>query len=157
MATVGSRPMEFPLLVNTPSNWLAPAIGGVYLDTDVEAIQPIDSLLVNVEAFASLMTAARNDKIQVCLTCSAFGAMPNHPWAADLAAQIATTDTSVHGSLGSVYFAKVSKDHPRITKFAPGVFSASNKNSVGYAIHHWSSRWWPGSFKRLNRSDCQPT
>jgi mannosyltransferase OCH1-like enzyme len=131
---------------------LVSRFGGVYLDTDVELIRPIDPLLVGVEAFASLMTAARNNKTQVCLTCSVFGAVPEHPWTGDLAAQIADVDTSVNGSLGSLYFAKVSEGHPEITRFAPGVLSAPNKNSAGYAIHHWSSRWWPNSFEPLSKS-----
>ena len=50
----------------------------------------------------------------------------------------------------AIDFAEVATKHPEITRFAPGIFSATNRIANDYAIHHWSSRWWPNSFKRLN-------
>jgi len=126
--------------------------GGVYLDTDVEPIRPIDDLLAGVEAFASLMIAHRDKKTQICLGCSVFGATLNHPWPSSLSSRLDTMDATIHGSLGSHYFSDVTDTHPEVTRFPPGVFSASNKISGGYAIHHWSSRWWPNSFKPLNET-----
>ena len=123
--------------------------GGVYLDTDMEPLRPIDDLLVGVEAFASLMIAHRDNKTQVCLGCSVFGSVANTPWTNNLVSRMTAEDPIVHGSLGSHYFTKVTVDHPEVTRFVPGVFSTTNRTANGYAIHHWSSRWWPSSFKQL--------
>lgn len=123
--------------------------GGVYLDTDMEPLRPIDGLLANVQAFTSLIVSARGNKSRVCSGCSVFGSIAKHPWMSDLVAQLKTRDVAINGSLDSPYLTMMSTDHPEVTRFEPGVFSAHNKVSGGYAIHHWSSRWWPGSFKQL--------
>jgi mannosyltransferase OCH1-like enzyme len=127
--------------------------GGVYLDTDMEPLRPIDDLLIGVQTFASLMIAHRDKKTQVCLGCSVFGAVPNHPWTNGLVARMSEEDPTIHGSLSSHYFAKVTADYPEVTRFVPGVLSATNRTVGGYAIHHWSSRWWQNSFKRLNKEE----
>ena len=125
--------------------------GGIYMDTDVEPLQPIDSLIDDVSAFAPLMNVFRDGKAQVCLGCAIFGAVPGHPWTRDLMAGLKGIDPAVNGSAGSKYFARVTSDHPEVTVFEPHVFYTEGYRPSNDAMtrHHWSGRWWEDSFKPL--------
>jgi mannosyltransferase OCH1-like enzyme len=134
--------------------------GGVYLDTDMEPIRTIESLLSDISAFAPNMHTFRDGHVRLRLGCAIFGVVPGHPWARDLVAKLSTINPSVHGSLGSKYFAQVTGDHPEVMTFEPHVFYATDRtNKESYAIHHFSSKWWPGSFKLLEpkatASNCE--
>lgn len=139
--------------------------GGIYLDTDMEPLQPIDSrsatpgseaIVERVAAFAPLMNVFRDGRPQTCLGCAIFGAVPGHPWTRDLVAGLKGIDPAVNGSAGSKYFARVTSGHPEVTVFEPHVFytegyrpSGRRPSNDAMTRHHWSGRWWEGSFKPL--------
>jgi len=125
--------------------------GGIYLDTDMEPVQPIDSIVENVVAFAPLMNVFRDGKAQVCLGCAIFGAVPGHPFTRDLVERLKEVDPSVNGSMGSKYFARVASNHlSEVTVFPPHVFYAEGHTTSGsVSRHHFCSRWWIDSFKPL--------
>lgn len=53
--------------------------GGIYLDTDCEAVRPLDPLL-NYEAFAAPQDNESVDGSPNRLCSAVFGATPRHPW-----------------------------------------------------------------------------
>jgi hypothetical protein len=142
--------------------------GGIYLDTDVEVFKPLDDLVLSQDAF----TVERVNHPEF-LECAAFGAVPHHPWTEDLVAQLRTRDPSTSLSLGVQYFSDVTRQHPEVTILPPGKIVFEYPNPFpwtlslrtdgtrldcpittspppgAYAVHHWSSLWFPESFKPI--------
>lgn len=141
--------------------------GGLYVDTDVEPIKPIDPLVENLEAF----TSARTNNPEI-YECALIGATPKHPWLDDLRMGVRYVDSSVSRSLGVDYFTPITQAHGKvallpdkaflsdyppewIVKGAPPYVGVSRPplSDATYAIHHWSSRWFSRGFDPIKPNE----
>ena len=135
-------------------------LGGLYLDTDFEPFRCIEELINSEEAFAGKSTVTYPEGTAIEAACSLIGSIPHHPWTQDLVKNIPTRDPSVSRSLGFKYFHEITLKHPEVTLFEPDVFYSQKWEDLGhykppipdnaYAVHRWSSKWFPNGFKPLN-------
>ena len=123
--------------------------GGVYVDTDVECLRPIDDLLDGVEAFAAYEVPGR-------LCNAVIGAVPGHAGferAVELAE--ATVGTGVFPeATATLFLTRVLEAFPDATLFGPERFypylwdeppRPASELPEAYAIHHWAMSWVPGT------------
>lgn len=140
-------------------------LGGLYIDTDVEPIRPIDELVDGKQAFAASYLRESGH-----YTCSFFGAVPQHPWVCHLVAGLSERDPSISLSMGSAYFSEKTALHPEV-EILPGIAVLNDHNPWfqppglvpqakadrrsanpdTYAIHHWSSNWYRKGFEPLGQ------
>jgi hypothetical protein len=100
-----------------------------------------------------------------------FGAVPGHPWVVELLAELGTCDAAKSLSMGTGYFTQVTRRHPEVTMMPNGavLFAAPADWAEAkrerrmpeavyrggdpglYAVHHWSSIWYPSGFAPLLR------
>jgi hypothetical protein len=137
--------------------------GGLYVDTDIEPVRPIDDLVAESSQFTVSYLREPDH-----YACSFFGAVPRHAWLDDLVERLPAQDPTISLSMGSAYFTKVTRDHldvsilPGISVVhdhnpwtqpagvVPGVDDARrSSNPATYAVHHWSSNWFPKGFEKL--------
>jgi len=98
--------------------------GGIYLDTDVEPLRPLDdSLFGDAPAFVCTRWKTPESKTPESQTpesktpesktfeCAAFGARPSHPLALALAQGLVIRDPGVSMSMGVDYFSEVTTRH----------------------------------------------
>ena len=140
--------------------------GGLYLDTDFEPIKNLEPLIDNKIAFAGLIHSCYPEGTKIEISCGLMGCPPHHPWAQDLTRNIETRDPSITLSLGVTYSHEITSRHPEVHLFEPDVFYSHRYNQparykppvppTAYAVHRWSSKWFPSGFKPLNR-DHSPT
>lgn len=122
--------------------------GGVYVDTDVECLRPIEPLLAEVSAFAAVELG---DQVGTAV----LGATPEHPvfqLAADSAARAVRDEPTGHKPevirTGPTFFTRLVAEREDIRIFGPEPFypySHKEKPPVGrpwpeatYAVHHWA-------------------
>jgi inositol phosphorylceramide mannosyltransferase catalytic subunit len=125
--------------------------GGVYLDTDMEALQPLDELLDGVGFFC----ASEDD---IWLSVGILGCPPGDPVAGALVEALAPwvaarPDAAVNVQTGPYFFTRTvnrlrnDTDRPSLTVFGPGLFypyhfsepeRAGGPFPGAYAVHHWS-------------------
>lgn len=134
--------------------------GGLYVDTDVEPVRPIDELLANRSAFT-----ACHLKDPGRYACAFFGAVPGHPWTSELVNRLPEQDPSVSLSMGEAYFTRITRNHPSV-EVLPGLgvvndfnpwmqqdLSHTNPKRIvdpaTFAIHQWSSKWYSKGFEPL--------
>ena len=128
--------------------------GGVYVDTDVEPLRPLDHLLAGVSCFL----ASEDGR---WLGTSIMGAVPGHPFIASLVDGIPRSVAEHPGAppnrqTGPKYvsdryaeFAAANADHPVVvfppSMFYPYHFSEPERSNEdfpdAYAVHHWSRSW----------------
>ena len=87
------------------------------------------------------------------------GCIPHHDWTKDLICNLATRDPGISMSMGSGYFSEITSKHPEVHLFDPDVFYSQRWEqpahykppipATAYAVHRWSSKWFPESFKPL--------
>ena len=139
--------------------------GGVYFDTDIEPFRPIDDLVLDLNAFAVEGWRKRFPVLENAF----FGAAPNHPWMCDLVEGLPSKDPTITLSMGIDYFTPTTRAHPEVTVLPPAAIifiepsnwtqakldqqaptpadSRSILTDKTYAIHHWSSLWFPTGFQ----------
>jgi mannosyltransferase OCH1-like enzyme len=132
-------------------------LGGLYLDTDFEPLRCIEPLIGGLEAFAGRCHVANSTG--TAIGCAMFGCIPHHSWTRDLIENMTSRDPRISMSLGSRYFCEITSRHPEVHLFAPDVFYSQRCEQPGhykppipdttYAIHRWSSKWFPDGFKPL--------
>jgi mannosyltransferase OCH1-like enzyme len=119
--------------------------GGVYVDTDVECLRPIDELLTGVRAFAAYEVPGR-------LCNAVIGAIPGHPafaLASDLVEVTAGTGQYPEAT-ATLFLTRVLEPFPDVTLFGPERFypylwdeelprGVTFPNA--YAVHHWAKTW----------------
>jgi len=120
--------------------------GGVYLDTDVECLRPIDELLDGVVGFAAYEVPGR--------VCNAvLGAVPGHPAFARAVhlASIAAGHGTYPEATATTMLTYVLESHDDITLFGPERFYPvlwDGRRMEGeeppYAVHHWAHSWGDG-------------
>lgn len=149
--------------------------GGVYVDTDVEPLRPLDDRLASLDTFAVPRTGQPE-----FLETAFFGAAPGHPWTQDLCRSLDTVDPAASLSMGVHYFTKITTRHfesiPKVTLLPELAFASkypspdprighrlgevcleppaddgemARRYPEAYAAHHWSSLWFPESFRLL--------
>ena len=144
--------------------------GGIYLDTDMEPVRNLEPLLKDKAAFAGLCDT-RGDwhlrpggLIKTEVACSIMGATPHHPWLQELIAGVPSQDPIEQLSLAFPYLTRITGHHPDIHLFPQTTFypvtwhdyAPMSQHSIArkklpddaYAVHRWSSRWFPNGLKR---------
>lgn len=120
--------------------------GGLYVDTDVESLKPIDPLIQDETFFAGMLWNG--------LVCNALiGAIPHHPTidavVAGLSSQFAALPPPICSDLrsGSHYFDQVLREQTGVKLFPPEIFypygpyerwKRYSSFPGAYAVHHWS-------------------
>jgi hypothetical protein len=120
--------------------------GGVYVDTDVECLRPLDGLLAGVEAFAAWETDHR-------VGTAVLGAVPGHPIVERAVREARLTvgrGPNSAESTGPGFWSTLLIDHPEVTLFAPELFYPYRWDEPhrrheqfpdAYAVHHWAASW----------------
>lgn len=117
-------------------------LGGIYLDCDVEVIQPLDSLLC-LDAFGAFQDGSG----QICP--ATFGAIPNHPW---INWQIDNADR--YSMPDAPWNVTLMTDAPRegvtivpTEWFYPWLWDTPKEDRHIHpstlSIHHWKGSWAP--------------
>jgi mannosyltransferase OCH1-like enzyme len=145
--------------------------GGVYLDTDVEPVRPIDDLIAGDEAFAGRVLTrsgwddqGRGGTVVTEVGCSIMGSAPGHPWALDLLEHVPYQDPAAQLSLAFPYVTEVTSRHLDVSLYEPDVFypirwdqyalgggRAMRKEDLPpecRAVHRWSSCWFAEGLKK---------
>lgn len=125
--------------------------GGIYVDTDVECLRPIDDLLDGVVAFAGYEVPGR--------CCNAvMGAVPGHPAITELTelAAVAVGHGTFPEATATTFATYVLEAHPDVTLFSPdrfyptlwdgtasvpGVDRSEGLSESTYANHDWAMSW----------------
>lgn len=142
-------------------------LGGVYLDTDMEPIRPLENMLDDM-AFAGLCNTIYDwsadlstYKQKTEIGCSILGAEAHHPWVRDMIRLIPARDPVEKLSLAFPFVSHVSGRHPDVHLYSNQVFypiqwdeyalrgkhPGSNESfgSQTIAVHRWSACWFPSS------------
>ena len=112
--------------------------GGVYLDTDMECLRPIDELLADVEVFAGDSKPGHANN-------AVMGAVPEHAFIAHALSECRPRE--FHGydkaAAGPWLIDRLVRENPHVKVFEPWVFypSTSEERSRAYAIHHAARSW----------------
>lgn len=132
--------------------------GGLYVDTDVEPIRPIDFLIEELDVFA----AQRRNAGRLIVETAFMGAVPGHPWIRDAIASLRTRDPTATLSMGTAYLTAVTARHPEVVLLPkdavvfeqPPDWEEAKRLAVvpardagakafpnAHAVHHWGSLW----------------
>ncbi len=122
--------------------------GGVYLDTDTECLRGIEPLLESVQAFA---VKGGPHTIEA----SPIGAVPGHPWLAEVIARLPRAMETGWGNLhqaGPMFLTGVTKGRSDVTILGQQLFAAmpvdEAQRSEAYSIHHGERSWSVASDQR---------
>jgi hypothetical protein len=120
--------------------------GGVYVDTDLECLRPIDDLLDGVAAFTAYLRPGR-PKIGTAI----MGCEPGHPAFEHAAARVAEwVGVTVSGQTGPWLMTEVVDAFPDVKVFDAELFYPYHWTELyrredefpeAYAVHHWSLRF----------------
>lgn len=121
-------------------------LGGVYIDTDMECLRPIDPLLDGVEVFAGNTRPGR-------IGSAIIGAVPGHP-AFERAVELVPHGVAGGGrqteETGPGFLTSILADFPDVTVFPAAYFYPyrhdekhlrSQEFPEAYAVHHWTKTW----------------
>ena len=120
--------------------------GGVYVDTDFEALRPLDPLLEGIGAFTAYARTG-NPKIAT----GVMGSVPGHP-AFEAATALAHQwiGECPLGETGPWLMTRILRDFPEVTVFGAELFYPYHWTELhlrdaafpdAYAVHHWSLRF----------------
>ena len=141
--------------------------GGVYLDTDMECLRSVDSLLEGIEAFAGEEEPGQ-------LAIGIIGAVEGHPWLEDVIAQLPESmreHAAITRATGPGFLTDVTKRHPEVKIFPPEIFypyafhepsRAGGPFPSAYAVHRWHASWiapedrFVEDFPRMVERDLRP-
>jgi hypothetical protein len=125
--------------------------GGVYIDTDIECLKNIEPLIHDLKAFVGQENAN-------WVGNSIIGATPNHPALAETIEQLPTANLSQKLGVGPPYLNRFVTNRSDFKIFPEEIFypfgfgiggrevSASKFAEKSYAVHRWSSTFYPDSF-----------
>ncbi len=120
--------------------------GGVYLDTDMECLSPLDGLLEGLEAFAGEEEPGE-------LGNSILGSAPGRPWLQDVIEQIPTSiraHDTIPRATGPGLLTAVTRNHAEVAIFPPEIFypyrahepsHAGRSFPSAHAVHRWHGSW----------------
>jgi mannosyltransferase OCH1-like enzyme len=112
-------------------------LGGVYVDADIESLQPIDPLLEGVSCFLGSLDSGR-------VSNAVMGGVSGHPLFSRAIAELQprTTFGPVdREGTGPLLIERLRGDFPDVTVFEPEVFFATEREQAKYAFH-LSARSW---------------
>jgi mannosyltransferase OCH1-like enzyme len=139
--------------------------GGVYLDTDVEPIKPIEHLIEGADAFAGLCWTSYRWKDRgdpsLEVGCSIMGAAAHHPWLRELIELTPWQDPRSPISLAFPYLTEITGRHPEVRLLKPDVcypipwhrYAQEDRDlldhealpEASHAVHRWGSTWAAGA------------
>jgi hypothetical protein len=119
--------------------------GGVYVDTDVESVRPLDPLLRGLDFFAGF-------EIPGLVGTAILGARPGHPAVLRATELVRMTfgRSNLPSASGPAFFTHVLWDFPDVTLYQPRYFFPYNWSEPerrhehfdgAYAVHHWAMSW----------------
>lgn len=111
--------------------------GGVYVDADFECLRSIEPLLGGVEFFVGLLKPGRTAN-------SIIGSVPAHPVLERAVAEAEARTEFGHdkNAAGSLFFDRLLKEFPEVTRFdADRFYAADRDNPEAYAVHHAARSW----------------
>jgi len=116
--------------------------GGVYLDTDMECIRSIETLLGDVKAF---IAAEKPDSLEQ-LGIGILGATPGHPWMSELIAKLPQAmkiGFRIVDQTGPLFASSVTAGFPGVTIFPERLFRHEGRRPAEetYAVHHGAKSW----------------
>lgn len=130
------------------------SIGGVYIDTDVEPLKPIDPLLDGVECFASYSPNRAKDGSRLLTNC-VIGASPKHPFIGRCLEGLGDAVVKYQGRplaqiVGPWHLSRIyALDPSGVTVFDEEIFSPQNNKqrnrgeipdlSASYGWHKWAN------------------
>jgi mannosyltransferase OCH1-like enzyme len=131
------------------------AQGGIYSDCDVEPLRNVEPVVVECDAFVA--TLWRLSRQGTCYSAALFGAMPDHAWMRETVEGLGGKDPKVTFSMGDLYLTETVRKHPEVLCCPREVFTArwdfdddrmrnGNVPEGCYAVHRWSSRWFPAGY-----------
>ncbi len=113
--------------------------GGVYLDTDFEAVRPLEPLLEGVTVFCARLNDERVNNAII-------GSVPAHPLFARAIEEVRPRDT--YGPVdkegtGPFFFDRLVRDFPEVTVFDPELFypKTPETQASAVAVHHSHRSW----------------
>lgn len=117
------------------------ALGGVYMDMDMECLRPLDDLLYGLTAFASM----RN---KLVIENAGFGALQEHPWLQEMIEEFRRRRDRIGKVLDvDKPFGEVTRRHSEVKVFPLPVFHLSDserdrlEHARAHAIHHRFGLW----------------
>jgi mannosyltransferase OCH1-like enzyme len=122
--------------------------GGVYLDTDVETLQPLDDALAGIDGFAGF-------EDDLWIGTAILGAVPGHPLFAAAVEQVALPRPGpINERTGPKFFTRLvnrmALPPEQFRVFPPSAFypyhfiephRAAGPFPGALAVHHWSASW----------------
>jgi mannosyltransferase OCH1-like enzyme len=111
-------------------------LGGVYVDADIECLQPIDPLL-DTDCFLCLLDSGR-------VSNAVIGCVPAHPLLARAMQEVQPRTT--YGPVdregtGPLLLERVRQDFPDVTLLGPNSFYATERDQAEYAFHLSAKSW----------------
>ena len=116
-------------------------LGGVYVDADMESLQPIEPLLDGVSCFLGALDSGR-------VSNAVIGAVPGHPLLARAIAELRprTTFGPVdREGTGPLLIERLRHEFSDVTVFEPEVFFATEPEQAQYAFHLSARSWKDGA------------
>jgi mannosyltransferase OCH1-like enzyme len=140
--------------------------GGVYLDTDMEALQPIDHLLEGLDFFAGR-------ELDGTICTAIFGAAPGSQLLREVVATVPVSclmNRPITVQTGPVFLTRVIEkgrweDRPWVRVFPVPLFypydwsepwRRAERFPTAYAVHHWNHSWKGQDGVRPRPSDLVP-
>jgi hypothetical protein len=120
--------------------------GGVYLDTDMECLRSVESLIADAQAFVGEEEPAR-------IGNSVFGAIAGHRWLEDVVSRLPESvahHERIPEATGPGLLTRVTDDHADVTVFPPHIFypygghepsRAAGPFPGAFAVHRWQASW----------------
>ena len=131
--------------------------GGVYMDTDMEPMRPLDPLLDGVEAFAAWEEEPGGRSGHGWINTAVMGCTPGHPWMRTLVDNLTEHVENLHRKRvrrpnklsGPRYVTHLTKDRADVKifpklHFYPYLYTELDRIkedfTESYAVHHWNNR-----------------
>jgi len=114
-------------------------LGGIYLDCDIECLQPIDNLLMFMGEDDAFISKRTRDM----LASSSFGAPPGHPWLAEMVHEISRSKELLLSRPASIRCAleRVTRKFPNVCRFHYAFLESAKRESGAIATHYHSGDW----------------
>jgi len=119
--------------------------GGVYVDTDIECLRPLDPLIEGLDFFTCDLKPGQVNN-------AAIGSVPGHPILERALRELKPRSEFGYDKAGTgpLFLDRVVREHGGVTIFPPEIFypGSSDELERAYAVHHAARSWKePDSWK----------